>query len=523
MTEARQLAYEAQKKAEESWKHPTRRPQWQYKEGDQVWLEGINIRTYHPMAKLAPKRHGPFQITKVLGPVTYQLRLLDQWQIHPVFHVDLLTPYKETVTYGQNYTRPPPDLINGEEEYEVERVINSRRFGRGRQVQYLVKWKGYPDLDNQWIKWQDVNAPNLIAEYQRENPDAITHIRRGWNHDESIPIPSSSSLSAITDLLTPHLSSMSNALPTSAFLGSTMQAQGCHLTLYETAAVQVDDPTDGTAIIQRVMDLTQNPTTSGITEDGQGTSDDFGRDVGADTDANSEFNRNKTSLVGTNSQARICHATSATTTKGPNTRGDTMPIDIDALEPGSPGSPIYVDALEYPPSPKPQRSDSPDIPVGPITHTQLRLSVSKGNETPFCCHADGTPIQPHEVGSRRRNVSNILTSDVPPGFVRNNGLNFVPFPITNTDGITQHPDYIHIVMIDDPFILAVIRGNPHVYGQALHITPRISDHRHPRYDPSDLVIFRARHDCRNTIDDVVQSLGDKSVTAEVHRWCNLMI
>ncbi len=125
MTEAQQLAYEARKKAEESWKYSTWRLQRQYKEGDQVWLEGTNIHTYHPMAKLAPKQHGPFQITKVLGPVTYQLRLLDQWQIHPVFHVDLLTPYKETATYGSNYMRPPPDLINGEEEYKVERVINS--------------------------------------------------------------------------------------------------------------------------------------------------------------------------------------------------------------------------------------------------------------------------------------------------------------------------------------------------------------------------------------------------------------
>ncbi len=102
-----------------------RQPQQQYKEGDQVWLEGTNICTYHPMAKLAPKHHGPFQITKVLGPVTYQLQLPDQWQIHLVFHVDLLMPYKEMATYGQNYTRPPPDLINGEEEYEVEHVINS--------------------------------------------------------------------------------------------------------------------------------------------------------------------------------------------------------------------------------------------------------------------------------------------------------------------------------------------------------------------------------------------------------------
>ncbi len=129
-------------------------------QGDQVWLEGTNICTYHPTAKLAPKHHGPFQITKVLGPVTYQLQLPDQWQIHLVFHVDLLMLYKEMVTYGQNYTRLPPDLINGE-EYEVEHVFNSCQHGRRHQVQYLIKWKGYPDSDNQWISWQDVNTIDL--------------------------------------------------------------------------------------------------------------------------------------------------------------------------------------------------------------------------------------------------------------------------------------------------------------------------------------------------------------------------
>ncbi len=131
-----------------------------------MWLEGRNIHTSHPTAKLAPKQYGPFLITKVLEPVTYQLRLPEQWSIHPVFHVDLLTPYKETEFHGHNFKWPLPDLIDGEEEYEVERIIDSRHFGRGRQVQYLVHWKGYPKSDDQWIPWPDLNAPKLLAEFQ---------------------------------------------------------------------------------------------------------------------------------------------------------------------------------------------------------------------------------------------------------------------------------------------------------------------------------------------------------------------
>ena len=59
-------------------------------------------------------------------------------KIHNVFHVNLLLPYKEMKAYGQAYTRPTPDLIKGEEEYEVESICDARRYERGQKLQYLV-------------------------------------------------------------------------------------------------------------------------------------------------------------------------------------------------------------------------------------------------------------------------------------------------------------------------------------------------------------------------------------------------
>jgi hypothetical protein len=46
-----------------------------YQPGDQVWLEGTNIKTTHPTAKLTPKCHGPFTIKKAISAVTYRLNL----------------------------------------------------------------------------------------------------------------------------------------------------------------------------------------------------------------------------------------------------------------------------------------------------------------------------------------------------------------------------------------------------------------------------------------------------------------
>jgi hypothetical protein len=141
------------------------------KEGDQVWLEGRNL-ALKGTRKLLPKRYGPFKITKRVGTVAYKLDLPSSMKIHDVFHIDLLLPYKETEAYGPSYTRPPPDLIEGEEEYEIESIRDARRFGRGKKLQYLVHWKGYPSSDDSWVDHKDLNAPELLKEYYSDSAPA---------------------------------------------------------------------------------------------------------------------------------------------------------------------------------------------------------------------------------------------------------------------------------------------------------------------------------------------------------------
>ena len=97
---------------------------------------------------MKPKREGPFFITEVLGLVTYRLQLPATWQIHDVFHAALLRPYKENGIYGENFVKPPPELEEGEEVYDMETVLNHRKRGRG--YQYFVKWQGYPITNASW-------------------------------------------------------------------------------------------------------------------------------------------------------------------------------------------------------------------------------------------------------------------------------------------------------------------------------------------------------------------------------------
>ena len=60
----------------------------------------------------------------------------------------LLKHYKENKTYGQNFPEPPPELVEGEEVYEIETILNHRKRGHG--YQYYVKWQGYPISDTSW-------------------------------------------------------------------------------------------------------------------------------------------------------------------------------------------------------------------------------------------------------------------------------------------------------------------------------------------------------------------------------------
>ena len=147
-----------------------RTPEDQFKEGGQVWLEAKNLALSYQTHKLAPKRHGPFTITKQVSPVAYCLALPPTWTIHDIFHTSLLTPYCETNEHRVNYNHPPPEMVDGEEEYEVKAIMGHRFFGQGRKLQYLVRWKGYSAANNMWELEEQVFTPKLHEAYYRRHP-----------------------------------------------------------------------------------------------------------------------------------------------------------------------------------------------------------------------------------------------------------------------------------------------------------------------------------------------------------------
>jgi len=166
-TAALEIAEESMRTQQD--KYGTKGPDFQ--EGNQVWLEGKNLKTQYPSAKLAPKRYGPFKVTKEIGLGSYHLELPKHMKIHPVFHASLLTPYKETEAHGPNFRRPPPDIIEHKEEFEVQEICGVRQFGKQKRWQYLIKWKGYPDSENTWEPLGNLTrSHDLINEWHEANP-----------------------------------------------------------------------------------------------------------------------------------------------------------------------------------------------------------------------------------------------------------------------------------------------------------------------------------------------------------------
>ena len=153
--------------------------------GQKVLVNNADLALNHPSRKLAERYSGLFEITEKIGTHAYRLKLPDYWKnVHPVWNVSKIYPYHED-SANPNHPRPPPDIIEGEPEWEVEQILDSK-FAYGK-LQYLVKWLGWPDSENSWQDEIDLeNAPEKIADFYRRFPGAPRRLEDGSKTGKSI-------------------------------------------------------------------------------------------------------------------------------------------------------------------------------------------------------------------------------------------------------------------------------------------------------------------------------------------------
>ena len=148
-----------------------------YNVGQFVWLSTENLNTNRPSKKFEDRRIGPFEIIERIGENAYRLKLpRNMSRIHPVFSVGLLEPVIEN-DFSIPYSRPPPEIIDNVEEYQVERILDSKVLNKksknpnSRKLLYYVKWKGYPDSENTWEEASDLaNAQDAVETFHKRYP-----------------------------------------------------------------------------------------------------------------------------------------------------------------------------------------------------------------------------------------------------------------------------------------------------------------------------------------------------------------
>lgn len=140
--------------------------------GDQVLLSTEGLQLKQGSNKLCSRFVGPFKITAVVNRNAYTLALPPQLQaLHPTFNIEKLKLYRDGRTLfpgrPQPFNRPPPEVTaesNGDEQFVVESIMAQRR--RGRAIEYLVAWKGYPPEENTWEPSFSVAHTEALIEFK---------------------------------------------------------------------------------------------------------------------------------------------------------------------------------------------------------------------------------------------------------------------------------------------------------------------------------------------------------------------
>jgi hypothetical protein len=93
-------------------------------------------------------------------------------KVHPVFNTVRLRPYhKDTIPGRVAPPRPAPVVEGDQPEWEVEYIKDSR-LRRGK-LQYLIKWKGYPQEESTWEPVDNLqNAEDLVKDFHKRHPSA---------------------------------------------------------------------------------------------------------------------------------------------------------------------------------------------------------------------------------------------------------------------------------------------------------------------------------------------------------------
>jgi len=144
----------------------------EYEEGQEVWLDARNMKTQRPSKKLDDKMYGPFKISEKISSHAYRLDLPPSMKVHNVCSVNRLRPAAIDPLPGQINPPPPLIVIDGDDQWEVDDVLDSRHTGVNKRLQYKIRWHDHP-RDDTWYNADDgefANAQDVIDDFHAKYP-----------------------------------------------------------------------------------------------------------------------------------------------------------------------------------------------------------------------------------------------------------------------------------------------------------------------------------------------------------------
>ena len=153
-----------------------------------------------PSRKLDQQMAGPYTVLEQVGNA-FRIDLPPSIKIHPVISTDKLRKAAEDPLPGQLQESGLPIVVNGQDEWDVEKVLASR--GHYGKLQYRVKWAN-SEPDPAWYRASNfIGCPHKLKEFHDKNstmpgpPRYLTDWLRSWEdgtdepeyHDDEDKLP----------------------------------------------------------------------------------------------------------------------------------------------------------------------------------------------------------------------------------------------------------------------------------------------------------------------------------------------
>ncbi|SGY55487.1 BQ5605_C139g13418 [Microbotryum silenes-dioicae] len=145
--------------------------------------------------KFFPRFDGPYEVLAARPETSnYKLKLNPGDKMHNVFHVSKLRRWVANngeAFPGRHAAEPAAIIVQGNEEWEVERIVDEK--GKGKRKKFLVKWKGWADSNNTWEPRSHLEETAALDRWENENreggvqTDVANRFHEGWHRFFGLP------------------------------------------------------------------------------------------------------------------------------------------------------------------------------------------------------------------------------------------------------------------------------------------------------------------------------------------------